>query len=138
MKSKKTDTVYRKKLMRLMSAYAIIMLLILITAVTSSREQVQDVSDITTASTAPTTEYVYITQDIPYHSIQTEEATQKESYILKEYMEKIGIFSSDGTLIKTLDVYIKTLPEADRRLLREGIEVSGKQELNAIIEDYTS
>ena len=52
-------------------------------------------------------------------------------------MGRIGIFSSDGTLIEMIDVYVKTLPIADRSLLEEGFEVVGKQRLYSIIEDYS-
>ena len=35
-------------------------------------------------------------------------------------------------------IYTKTLPQADINLLREGIRVTSRKELNALIEDYSS
>ena len=48
-----------------------------------------------------------------------------------------GIFKKDGTLLYVLDTYIKTLPEADRVLLGEGIPIETKSQLYSLIEDYT-
>ena len=45
--------------------------------------------------------------------------------------------TDNGTLIRVIDVYIKTLPKADRTLLEKGFVVLGETELYAIIEDYT-
>ena len=53
-------------------------------------------------------------------------------------MDKIGVFSEDGSLVMVIDVYVKTLPEADKRLLGEGFEVVGRSALNAVVEDYYS
>jgi hypothetical protein len=52
-------------------------------------------------------------------------------------MDMIGIFRPDGTLVETVETYIKTLPEADKRLLKEGFEIHGRRALNSIIEDYS-
>lgn len=57
------------------------------------------------------------------------------SYVLKEYNGKIGIYENDS-LIYTLDTYIFTLPEKDKKLLSEGISVSSKEELYEILEEY--
>lgn len=60
-------------------------------------------------------------------------------YVLREYNGKIGIFIGDDTepeLIK--NVRVSSLPEADRRLLAQGIQVSDRKELNRLIEDYCS
>ena len=59
------------------------------------------------------------------------------SWTVKEYFGKIGIFTDDGKLIKTLEVYTKTLPKTDRDLLREGIVVTSYEALESLIEDYT-
>jgi hypothetical protein len=56
---------------------------------------------------------------------------------LKEYKGQIGIFTLDGSFIQIINVHIKTLPAADRALLREGFTVNTKKELLSVIEDYT-
>jgi hypothetical protein len=81
------------------------------------------------------TEYVYVdrpTED----STQTYETITEQTYVVREYMQRIGIFLTDGTLVKVIEVNTKTLPEADRRLLEEGFQIVGKQQLYSIIEDY--
>ena len=56
-------------------------------------------------------------------------------YCLKDYNGKIGIYKNNS-LVYTLDVYVFTLPEEDKKLLTEGIEVSNKEELYDLIEIY--
>ena len=82
--------------------------------------------------------YIYIEsmQDNTVSSPPTSE--NSDTWIIKSYLGKIGIFEKSGTLYKVLDVYVKTLPKADQRLLEEGFEVNSKEELYSIIEDYTS
>jgi diguanylate cyclase (GGDEF)-like protein len=57
--------------------------------------------------------------------------------IAKEYENKIGIFDTSGRLLRSIDIYTKTLPKADRALLREGIELRSEAELISLIEDYS-
>ena len=63
------------------------------------------------------------------------EETAEIRYILKDYNGKIGVYENDS-LIYTLDTYIFTLPEKDKKLLSEGIAVSSKEELYQILEEY--
>ena len=63
------------------------------------------------------------------------EETVEIKYILKDYNGKIGVFENDS-LIYTLDTYIFTLPEKDKKLLSEGICVSSKEELYQMLEEY--
>ena len=81
--------------------------------------------------------YVYVVA-----SENEDELYQKENedvlYTVKEYFGKIGVFDEDGVLVNMIEVYTKTLPKADRILLREGITVTSKQALDALIEDYSS
>ncbi len=72
--------------------------------------------------------------DLPVFE-ETIDFDSKTSYILKEYNGKIGIFENEA-LIYTLDTYIFTLPEKDKKLLKDGIEVSTKEELYELIEEY--
>lgn len=62
-------------------------------------------------------------------------ASKKTIYTVKEYNGKIGIFENDA-LIYTLDTYVFTLPEYDKKLLSSGIEASTQEELYEIIEEY--
>ena len=72
-------------------------------------------------------------EDIPIFEETKDEV--RDIYCLRDYNGKIGIYKNES-LIYTLDVYIFTLPEEDKKLLTEGIEVSNKEELYDLIELY--
>ena len=62
---------------------------------------------------------------------------ESENYTVKEHFGKIGIFEEGAqTPLTVLDVYVFTLPEADRILLSEGFTVD-RSSLQSVIEDYT-
>ena len=81
--------------------------------------------------------YVYLPQEENESELPLPETPETSGYLVKEYRGQIGIFSADGTLLESLDTYIKTLPEADRTLLGEGIWVETREALNSLIEDYS-
>jgi hypothetical protein len=121
-----------------MSIYSVITLSILIIVISISRKDNKVVlSQTETEDSVVSTEYIYVKNDLTTNSTSAAIESADEEYTVRAYMQKIGIFSKDGTLLRVLEVYIKTLPEADRRLLEEGIAVIGKKQLNSIIEDYT-
>lgn len=64
-----------------------------------------------------------------------ENSTEKDVYCIKEYNGKIGIYKNDA-LIYTIDKYIFTLPENDKKLLRDGIYTTDSEEFYEIIEQY--
>ena len=79
----------------------------------------------------------------PVHISPSIEAlvTEKEDvlFIMGEHNGRLAILSPDRkTVYDTLDVYIGTLPEHDRALLLEGIEVRSAEQLYSLIEDYSS
>ena len=59
----------------------------------------------------------------------------ENTYMLKEYNGKIGVYENNA-LIYTLDTYVFTLPEIDKKLLGEGIKTASKTELYELIEEY--
>jgi hypothetical protein len=74
--------------------------------------------------------------DVPAFEIKDEATTKKEIYyVLKEYNGKIGVYENES-LIYTLDIYVFTLPEVDKQLLKDGIIVSTKEKLYELIEEY--
>lgn len=81
--------------------------------------------------------YVYLPQEESKIENEISTDTEPRGYLVQEYHGQIGIFSSDGTLLEILDTYVKTLPEADRALLGEGIWIETREALNALIEDYS-
>ena len=60
-------------------------------------------------------------------------------FILGENNGRLAILSPDRqTVYETYSVYINTLPELDRNLLREGIKIKTTEELASLLEDYSS
>ena len=64
--------------------------------------------------------------------------TDSESFWVREHEGVIGVFSADGELEYTVEIYIKTLPKKDRELLKNGIYANDKAELLEIIGDYNA
>ena len=129
----------------ILSIYVIIMLIACALAVQALRKA-EPSDDIPTEDTEtkapPVTEIVYIpiiSEDVSDSVTESESdtETQKTEYLIKSHEGKIGIFTENGTLIRIIDVYIKTLPKADRRLLEKGFTVTDEAELRAILQDYT-
>ena len=88
------------------------------------------------SETVVLTEIVYVFADDGTLPSSAKEDT--ELFIVREHGGIIGVFDGDGRLLYSLDIYVKTLPEADRALLKEGITVHSKKELRALIEDYSN
>ena len=126
-------------ILRVMAVYAVAMLGLLLTALLL-RIPSKEPTPQKIIQTVVEKEYVYLTQedaDTQYNEGTDTSPSQDETYTVREYFGRIGIFKSDGALMRVLEVYVKTLPEADKRLLGEGFEIVGKKQLNSIIEDYT-
>ncbi|MBQ9761296.1 MAG: hypothetical protein IJW16_08115 [Clostridia bacterium] len=58
-----------------------------------------------------------------------------ESICIRSKDEKIAIYTSDGILLRTLDINVSTLPTSDQQALERGITVNSWRELFALIED---
>ncbi len=125
--------------------YVTIMLIVCALAVHALRKTIPTddmMGDDTDTEIAPITEIVYIpiiSEGVSDTTSQTEieSETEKTEYTVKSYEGKIGIFTDNGTLVRVIDVYIKTLPKADRNLLEKGFIVTNESELRSVIEDYT-
>lgn len=63
----------------------------------------------------------------------------EEYYTVTEYRGKIAVFkNSESVPVDIFDVYVSTLPQHDRTQIEEGIRIETPEELQKIIEDYTS
>ncbi len=60
-------------------------------------------------------------------------------YLLGEYNGRVSVLSP-GTREPEMifDIFVRTLPDPDQQLLRQGIEVETYEELTRLIEDYIS
>lgn len=65
-----------------------------------------------------------------------------EHYLLKEEEGKVLIYTVDGDgnkeLLETTEIAFEYIPETDKIILKNGIYVYGKEELNKIREDFES
>ena len=116
----------------------------------------EDVADDTTGNegtasdgettTAPTMEEGTEEVTIPTHSspetspsADTEVSTEPlpaSPYLVAAYRGVIGVFDATGALLKTANVYIMTLPEADRAALEVGIPVGSWAEALRLLDMY--
>ena len=126
-----------KKLITLFGTYSAILLIIIVIAITTVISKLPKSPEHIT-ETFIETEYVYVNAGYFPEMTKAESSTSENGiFIVKEYENKIGIFNESGELIEVIDVYTKTLPNTDQRLLEEGITIYSRSELNAIIEDYS-
>ena len=112
----------------------LILCVICITILQQKRRVIIETEIETETVTVTETVYIYVKDD-PLPEIKTE--IREERWTVRAYEGKIGIFDEAEALVEVIEVYTKTLPETDRRLLEEGFEVFSKSELNALIQDYT-
>ena len=118
------------------------LLLILITSVFILFGNQKDPKIITETVTVPETKTEYIYIEIPKETVDIyaptlkQETEVEEKYFIREHDGRIGVFDENEILIEMIDVYIKTLPETDKKLLKEGFTVIGEKALGAIREDY--
>lgn len=64
------------------------------------------------------------------------ENNKVDRYTVRDYNGRIGVFVNDSEIpSSTLDVFVNSLPVADRNDLEKGITVYSQQELSRLIED---
>ena len=70
---------------------------------------------------------------------QTTAEVRRPVYIAAVYADSsIAIFSAhDGSLVRIIDIAVRSLPETDIRLLHSGIPLYSDDELCGLIADYT-
>lgn len=63
-------------------------------------------------------------------------AEPDRTFVFRAHEGRIGIFTAEGYLIRTLDVDVRTLPSVDRDALEnDGMTVRSREEMDALIED---
>ncbi len=70
----------------------------------------------------------------PSPSVPSE--TPTEMYIITTHNGRIGVFDATGTLVRTVNVFVFTLPEADRKALEVGIPAYSRAEADRIAGKY--
>ena len=69
-------------------------------------------------------------------SVEVEPETVPPLYLVAERDGIIGLFDASGELLREANVFVMTLPEADRRTLAVGIPAASIEEAMAILEQY--
>lgn len=70
---------------------------------------------------------------------EKEKIKKSALYCIKEYKGNIAVFEeSKEKPFRITTIAVDELPAEDQKLLKQGIEVSGQEELNNLIEDYCS
>lgn len=57
-------------------------------------------------------------------------------YVVAEYRGIIGVFDGEGNLLRTVNVSVSTLPDADRAALADGIQAMSWQDMMDIVGQY--
>lgn len=65
------------------------------------------------------------------------EESQDEGLTVRAEGGRIGVYTSEGKLIRILDIDFSALPRADRERLERGISISSLRELLTLVQDYT-
>ena len=108
----------------------------------STQEQETKQDAATETLPAPDTENLTTEQDST-QAMQnnTPPAVQPEDrealYTVRKLDGRIGVYGADGTLLRTINVSVATLPRADREQLAAGIVLYSEQELCDLIEDFS-
>lgn len=61
-----------------------------------------------------------------------------DKLLVREINGYVGVYSSDGYMIRLLDVRVDSLPKREREALAVGIEVASWEALEALLLDYTA
>lgn len=71
--------------------------------------------------------------------IESESETETEAallYTLAVHNERIGVFDATGRILCTLNVFVPSLPAADRSALRAGIPIYSQEQMWEILDKY--
>ena len=125
------------RFLRIFTIYALVMFsLVVLALLIANKRTVVTVDGEQQPQSSSQIEYIYVTLG-DTETPDVEDTQESDTvYTIREHMGKIGIFVEDGKLIRVIDVYVNTLPESDKRMLRQGFEIIGISRLNKIIQDY--
>ena len=73
-------------------------------------------------------------ETMPPEDIPTVETSPSALYVIAEHNGIIGVFDPAGVLVRTVNVLVVALPQADRDALQLGIPAYSEQELIGILE----
>ncbi len=83
--------------------------------------------------------FIQLNNDIEKREIEELTDNTPTYYTIKEHDGKVAIFRNDDTQpFNVYDSYVSVLPQSDQEKLKSGITVSNTEDLQQVIEDYTS
>ena len=85
--------------------------------------------------TAPSPDTAPETEGVADETIPSYESPEP-MYTVRVHEGIIGIFDTDGALCRSVNVFVMTLPEADREALAAGIVAYSEEEMRMIAERY--
>ena len=87
-------------------------------------------SDVPATETVWEETYAHMDADTPT------DAPALPLYVMAEYQGMIGIFDTEGQLVRTVNVWVDSLPAVDRKALTEGIPAYSEAEIRALTDKY--
>ncbi|MBE6828443.1 MAG: hypothetical protein E7514_07560 [Ruminococcaceae bacterium] len=94
---------------------------------------------VTAVLTLVITAAVLISFNLASKDDQSVETTASPLYTLGVYDGRVALYKRNFSMpVEIYDVYLDTLPEADRGLIENGIYAYSDEEAERLIEDYTS
>ena len=95
-------------------------------------------SSAETEGSVPTEEVTLPTHQSPETQVPEKETTAPASlYLISEENGIIGLFDASGALLKSVNVFVMTLPEADREALAVGIPAASWEEAVTILDRFS-
>ena len=92
--------------------------------------------EVTDQDGDPTEEITLPTHDSPETVPPADEPRPAAQYILAEHEGILGVFDAAGELLRTVNVYVMTLPLADREALAVGIPAYSEEEMDVLVSQY--
>ena len=133
------------KILLILCCFALAICLVLsITALAGLRNAVAEsntVQDEASVLVDRLGDYLEYLEEEPKDSLPTVEDVESDAgggYVICEVGGKIALYRADGYQIRTLEVDVQLLPQADREALKAGIQVQTLKEADAILQDYTA
>lgn len=109
-------------------------------AVGGSEDLSEDTCEVTDNHESQKEEVTVPTHQAPETQAPTVQSPDQEGcdavYVLAEYQGMIGVFDHYGKLLQTVNVFVMTLPEAERAALEIGIPAYSYEDLCTILKQY--
>ena len=104
----------------------------------------KDTAEVTTAAPAPRPEPSTEEVTLPVHQSPETQTPDEETtdapvslYLIAEHNGIIGLFDTSGALLRSVNVFVMTLPKSDREALAVGIPASSWEEALTLLDRFS-